>query len=1036
MRAERLTTHLMATLIALGCFLATADPARAQALVVNVDVGDGSGAYSGQGALADPGNDYWNEIFTSGSDLLASDGTTVTDISLTLTSVTGFSYANANSLLNDYQYVTTFDATYTGDIEFAGLQPDTSYLVYVYSAGDLEGQAGLIELNGVSNATSGEPSEQFLEGDNYVAMEVVSDASGVISGTYRPFDSFSTAAINGFQITPGTLPTRVLTIQGAESPTVHSPGDTIAVTVAFSDPVVLSQAGGLQLQLDIEGELIDAVHVGDQAGTSLTFEASAPSTTTFQAKVVADSLSLIGDAMLTDPDKLPVELSHEVAHLANDQISTQGLAVYPPVPGLDPSPHYSFRVRELGGAWQSPFAWFTRCVDDTPDAPDGYYEDFIGGWSHSYANFEMANNVLLEVEITRLDPVTGEQIDITSAVPHPRRKVRSWRVQGGRAYVRIDQPVLLAVDIDGQLDDNPTPSPEFINDTAIHAVSIFANPFILDKPDMNATDVLAVEPGTIPPDDGEWTTLYFKPGVHQLFDDQWEIGEDFRLRSNKRYYIPGDALVHGNMNNRDDDNDSRNIRIFGHGTLSGERIPHFAEQGLPGGEENPDAWRNRAIRVANTARATRVEGITVADPANHSIALVGGYNVAPEDFNYIRWAKVISWRANGDGVSPNGSGYVEDCFLRTQDDGAYVRGYGIRRLVFWSDVNGMPLRCSNMLNDNPAPYRLLGKLFVEDIDVIYARTGFGEGPGRSIIGFPDPATAFPDNDGSYVHFRDIRVEDRFATRTLFGWDLGSGEGGTRGVSGVRFENVRAAARNVDGELDPFLGTEAAPIAGLIFDDVILAGEHYDALEDFLTNEFVSDFTFEDTAPQEMTYRNLSGFGKWSINDDWDSAVEPANNDIVNHTAEGGALIVDATAYAGTLNVTHPSRAIVSIENGGRLVVADRIALGASGPGQLRLIDGELILLEDQPDAITVSTGNLYLERGTLEWTGDHIADLRTLFQAGAIRFNRGGTTSPVAGGVPIGRLGTNLLLAAFDPATGTTTAWVRRRALPAGTRGD
>jgi hypothetical protein len=42
---------------------------------------------------------------------------------------------------------------------------------------------------------------------------------------------------------------------------------------------------------------------------------------------------------------------------------------------------------------------------------------------------------MLEVEITRLDPETGEQKDIRTAVPHPRRKVRSWRVEDGRVYV-------------------------------------------------------------------------------------------------------------------------------------------------------------------------------------------------------------------------------------------------------------------------------------------------------------------------------------------------------------------------------------------------------------------------------------------------------------------------------------------------------------------------------------------------------------------------------------------------------------------------
>ena len=43
---------------------------------------------------------------------------------------------------------------------------------------------------------------------------------------------------------------------------------------------------------------------------------------------------------------------------------------------------------------------------------------------------------------------------------------------------------------------------------------------------------------------------------------------------NKRYYIPGDAIVYGTMNNNKVNSEGKNIRIFGHGTLSGDKLPH------------------------------------------------------------------------------------------------------------------------------------------------------------------------------------------------------------------------------------------------------------------------------------------------------------------------------------------------------------------------------------------------------------------------------------------------------------------------------
>ena len=73
--------------------------------------------------------------------------------------------------------------------------------------------------------------------------------------------------------------------------------------------------------------------------------------------------------------------------------------------------------------------------------------------------------------------------------------------------------------------------------------------------------------GHIPPTMGDWDTMYFLPGVH-------DIGPCFRVHANKKYYIPGDALVHGTFNNNKVGKDGHHIKIYGYGTLSGERIPH------------------------------------------------------------------------------------------------------------------------------------------------------------------------------------------------------------------------------------------------------------------------------------------------------------------------------------------------------------------------------------------------------------------------------------------------------------------------------
>ena len=54
----------------------------------------------------------------------------------------------------------------------------------------------------------------------------------------------------------------------------------------------------------------------------------------------------------------------------------------------------------------------------------------------------------------------------------------------------------------------------------------------------------------------------------------------------------------------------------------------------------------------------------------------------------VKWVKIFTWRANGDGINPFRGTLVEDCFIRTQDDSTYVNGAGIRRVVYWQDANG------------------------------------------------------------------------------------------------------------------------------------------------------------------------------------------------------------------------------------------------------------------------------------------------------------------------------------------------------------
>ena len=353
--------------------------------------------------------------------------------------------------------------------------------------------------------------------------------------------------------------------------------------------------------------------------------------------------------------------------------NVEGIHVYDAVPGLEPSPFYSFQIREVGSDnWLDAFALVTECTQEKMcDKQDGGgFYSHLANWSNSYVNFEMDESAGVEVKITKL---WGDAI--TKAVVHPINAASNCEIIDGEAIVTVSKTALFAVDINGQMDDQDTGKLPNNNGNKrgnydgppIHTVTIFANPPIKNKPQIDDEGVYPVVPGEMPPEEGAWHTLYFLPGLH-------DIGHSFTLHQDKSYYIPGDAVVYGTMNNKEWFG-GRNVTIFGHGTLSGDKLPHPSMSDLPDGED----WRYSPIHIEG-ADYTTVEGITIANSAMHSIIMYGGSD--PEKVTTVRWVKIFTWRPNGDGINPFENNLIEDCFIRTQDDSTYVNGPGIRRVVF------------------------------------------------------------------------------------------------------------------------------------------------------------------------------------------------------------------------------------------------------------------------------------------------------------------------------------------------------------------
>ena len=570
---------------------------------------------------------------------------------------------------------------------------------------------------------------------------------------------------------------------------------------------------------------------------------------------------------------------------------SDSLHIYPSVPGLEPSPYYEIYIQKVSKLnssnlaevtnWETPFAWFTQCPDYAENSDNkGYYSSYIGGWSNTYTNFELGSKTPIVVKIVRKDD-TGDDAPagpVKTAMVRPANKVDSWEIINGDVYITMSRPALVAVDIDGQMETRVSPraTPTGWNAAAFpfrnkkdgaHSVTIFANPFIKDKPKPGDPGVLVVKAGEKIPSTQElqnksWNILYFEPGIHKasvdvdsegnLVERRWQATDPITLQDNKSYYIPGDAIVYGNFTdiNRSN-NQSVNIRIFGHGTISGSKINHNSVEGEA---YSNDGWWNRAVYLRD-AKNCHYEGITAVDPAFHTLCIVSTVKQNYEP-NTIKWAKVIAWRTNSDGTAVGGNVQMEDCFIRCQDDGHYIGGTTLmQRVVFWHDVNGQTFRGSFITRRYSKDNALnIPKLIIyRDIDVIYARGVFGNPTSNfSIFGVDggsenETLSGDVENTGQMVLFKDIRITDPLPCRNLFGFNAHEKVGD---YAGIRFENINYSGKQVFGWKNQFIGIPGAKIRNFVFDNVSINGKKMDA--ETVTNsslfktDSIHDFTFRMT----------------------------------------------------------------------------------------------------------------------------------------------------------------------------------------------
>jgi len=497
------------------------------------------------------------------------------------------------------------------------------------------------------------------------------------------------------------------------------------------------------------------------------------------------------------------------------------LIVYKDVPGLVPSEFYSFRIRSAAthNEWVECFANITRSLHDRLPAnvpiiknKREHYYTYLREWSHTYANIEMSRGSRVEVEISSKNGFKIKGMDFTYANAHPAQKAEQPTVVNNKVYFIINNPAQVTIDINGQMDSTNTG--DGYSGPPIHAVTLFANP-IIDKPVIGKQGVVVVNPGAaIPANPATYTTLYFAPGVHN-------IGRNFKVYANKNYYIPGDAIAYGTMNNLNA-GPGTNVRIYGSGTLCGDFVKHPDYDKTPG---NRFEWKGI---VGQSCSNFRVEGICLANPPYHAIILEGGRSTQPQSF--CHWVKIITWKGNGDGIGQCDE--MQDCFLRCQDDATYVKGDKLR-CVFWTDVNGACFCLAGIPTARP--------LVIEDCDIIYPRhCSTGWNGGRVFAKRPGQKTG-----GARVNvlFRDIRITDKFQTLETFYMDNG-------GISGITFKDITSVKTPLSGDNRIIHRWD-----NITIDNVVLGGKRMASASDFGSVLGVTNLTFINANVSKTSEKN-------------------------------------------------------------------------------------------------------------------------------------------------------------------------------------
>lgn len=244
----------------------------------------------------------------------------------------------------------------------------------------------------------------------------------------------------------------------------------------------------------------------------------------------------------------------------------------------------------------------------------------------AFAAFELDEPAV--VVVTYKEPIRDVRI-------FPASTHLTAKVDGNRATLRVDRPLKLTVEINGDI---------------VRSLHVFANAPERDVPAA-----------------GDPNVIYIAPGVHDV-DQTIDVGDGQTL------YLAEGAILRATT----DGGGEPIVRLHGaHPTLRGRGIIDGSACSIHG----------RNMVAVLDAQDAVVEGITLLDSPGWTMPVRRSDRVRIDD------VKIIGFRANSDGIDLCNSRdvVVRDCFIRTSDDLVVVKadaGQGVVRNI---DVRGCTL---------------------------------------------------------------------------------------------------------------------------------------------------------------------------------------------------------------------------------------------------------------------------------------------------------------------------------------------------------